>query len=47
MDVVWGQVHSIIQWFVINTCPWQHLDQFEEKTFTKVEESKKNSFFLT
>jgi hypothetical protein len=47
MYVVWGQVHLIMEWFAINTSPWQHLDQFEKNSFTKVVKSKKKSFFLT
>jgi hypothetical protein len=31
-----------MQWFAINTFPWQHLDQF---SFAKVEEGKKIPFF--
>jgi hypothetical protein len=34
--VVWGQVRPIMQWFAISASPWQHLDQFEKKSFAKV-----------
>jgi hypothetical protein len=36
MYVVWGQIHPTMQWFAINTSPWQHLDQFEKKSFAKI-----------
>jgi hypothetical protein len=36
----WGQVYSIVQWFVIDPIPWQHLDQFEKKSSTKVATSE-------
>jgi hypothetical protein len=36
MYVVWGQVYSIVQWFAIDGVSWQHLDQFEKKSSTKV-----------
>jgi hypothetical protein len=36
MYVVLGQVQPIVQWFVIDASPWQHLDQFEKKSFAKV-----------
>jgi hypothetical protein len=42
MYVVWGQVHLIVQWFVIKTSPWQHLDQFEKKSSANVIKHKKN-----
>jgi hypothetical protein len=44
MYVVWGQIHPIMQWFAINTSPWQHLDQFLKFSFAKVEEGKKIPF---
>jgi hypothetical protein len=44
MCVVWGQVHPIMEWFAIIASPWQHLDQFEKKSSTKV--VKKTIFFL-
>jgi hypothetical protein len=45
MYVVWGQqVHPIMQWFAINTSPWQHLDQFENFSSTKVVKGKKFLF---
>ncbi len=47
MYVVWGQVHRIVQWFAFSTSPWQHLDQFEKKSFAKVIKGKKKSFFIT
>jgi len=45
MYVVCGQVHPIVQWFVINVSPWQHLDQFECFSFAKVVKGKKFPFF--
>jgi hypothetical protein len=48
MYVVWGrQVHPIVQWFVVGTSPWQHLDQFEIKSSAKVVKGKNKFFFLT
>jgi len=44
MYVVWGHVHPIMQWFAINTSPWQHLDQSEKNSSTKVVKGKKNFF---
>jgi len=44
MYVVWGQVHPIVQWFAIGTSPWQHLDQFEKISTTKVVKGKKILF---
>jgi hypothetical protein len=44
MYVVWGQVHPIMQWFVINTYPWQHLDQSKKNSFAKVIKGKKIHF---
>ncbi len=46
-NVVWGQVYPIMQWFAISTFPWQHLDQFLNFSFAKVEEGKKIPFFNT
>jgi hypothetical protein len=36
--VIWGQVHPIMLWFEMSVSPWQHLDQFEKKSFANVEE---------
>jgi hypothetical protein len=33
-----------MQWFAINASPWQHIDQFEIFSFTKVEEGKNFPF---
>jgi hypothetical protein len=40
MHVVWGQVHPIVQRFAIDAFPWQHLDQFEKKSFAEVAKGK-------
>jgi hypothetical protein len=44
MYVVCGQVHPIVQWFAIDTSPWQHLDQFEFFSFANVVKDKKIPF---
>jgi hypothetical protein len=44
MYVVWGQVYPIVQWFAIGTFPWQHLDQFEKNSSTKVVKGKNFPF---
>jgi hypothetical protein len=33
-----------MQWFAISASPWQHLDQFEILSFTKVEEGQNFHF---
>jgi hypothetical protein len=44
MYVVWGQVHPIVRWFAIGASPWQHLDQFEKNSSTKVVKGKNFPF---
>jgi hypothetical protein len=45
MYVVYGQVHPIVQWFAIDTFPWQHLDQFECFSFANIVKGKTFLFF--
>jgi hypothetical protein len=45
MYVGWEQFHPIVQWFAINTSPWQHLDQSEKNSSAKVVKGKKIPFF--
>jgi hypothetical protein len=33
-----------VQWFAIGASLWQHLDQFEKKSFANIVKGKKNPF---